>query len=443
MGHYSILKIGKEELAWKSEIPAYLSFLFDEEEFYCKRPYKSKGHEYFNEIGYKTTCKNAIEKLNLLGFDWQMLALVYEQFYEKLKDEFDEFLFYDFQELFESETDLQIKKRVSNYYKKFPVLSREAELKDFSKLFISLLNACHGKRESKATSIDGKIYKFNLDKTIRGDNIDHGELSAYLYRKGTQFPPWISIIANMFEFELVMEFTEVIYVTQIKLLVEAHPHGTSVVLELSDIVDSREELTGFHNESARRLIEKIDLYNRFFKAIINRQSTLKNIYLKQNIAYLIDELVKAKKKDTYGKGKRLEEMMEHIFSSVDGLEIIDKRMSNGDEEIDLILKNNVNQSFWTSLNSPCIFVECKNWYAKVGSKEIRDFETKLLNHKKLVKVGIFVSFNGFTSEVINELKRSSRGDYHIVLITGADIKEFIHAKADVLYWLEKKVAQFH
>lgn len=67
-------------------------------------------------------------------------------------------------------------------------------------------------------------------------------------------------------------------------------------------------------------------------------------------------------------------------SSIEGFEITKKRMVNGVEEIDLVIKNNINKPFWSSLSSPCIFTECKNWSEKVGAKEIRDFEVNVKSH---------------------------------------------------------------
>jgi len=46
----------------------------------------------------------------------------------------------------------------------------------------------------------------------------------------------------------------------------------------------------------------------------------------------------------------------------------------------------------------------------------------------MTKIGFFVGLNGFTSEVLSELKRMGRSRYHIVLIERADIVEVLPAK---------------
>ena len=71
---------------------------------------------------------------------------------------------------------------------------------------------------------------------------------------------------------------------------------------------------------------------------------------------------------------------------------------------------------------------------QVGAKEIRDFEIKMQNHPR-AKVGFFLSLNGFTSEVLSELRRG-RSDYHFVLITREDIVEYLSSEESLLNWLE-------
>jgi restriction endonuclease Mrr len=132
-----------------------------------------------------------------------------------------------------------------------------------------------------------------------------------------------------------------------------------------------------------------------------------------------------------------------LFTSNNHLELVDKRVSTGDEEIDLVIKNNIDRPFWMAFNSPLFFVECKNWHKSVGSKEMRDFETKMRNHSKLAKLGFFVSYNGFTTEALEELKRAGREDYHIVLIKKANLLEYLQLGKPFFEWLENLVIQLH
>jgi hypothetical protein len=144
---------------------------------------------------------------------------------------------------------------------------------------------------------------------------------------------------------------------------------------------------------------------------------------------------------TNTKGQALEDLIEVLFTSDDGLVLSDKRVNTADEEIDLVCVNNVNRPFWLALQSPLLFVECKNWTKNVGTKEIRDFEIKIQNHGSLAKLGFFVSLNGFTDEVPNELKRMCRSGYHVVLFTCAEIEEYLESDVSLLNWLEKQISK--
>lgn len=85
------------------------------------------------------------------------------------------------------------------------------------------------------------------------------------------------------------------------------------------------------------------------------------------------------------------------------------------------------------------FVECKNWNKPIGSKEMRDFETKLRNHSNVTSLGLIVSINGFTTQAINHLKRIGREKYHIVPIDRKNLEEYLIGKLRLFEWLENLV----
>ena len=89
------------------------------------------------------------------------------------------------------------------------------------------------------------------------------------------------------------------------------------------------------------------------------------------------------------------------------------------------------------------FVECKNWSRQVGAKEVRDFEGKLRNHARLVRVGFFISMNGFTKEALTELKRAGRDAFHLVILERRDIDEYVSSSIAFFPWLERKASLFY
>jgi restriction endonuclease Mrr len=137
------------------------------------------------------------------------------------------------------------------------------------------------------------------------------------------------------------------------------------------------------------------------------------------------------------KGEALESLMAAAFSLRPQLEVVERRYSTGDEEIDLIVKNNVARPFWQGLMSPLLFAECKNWTDPVGASEVRNFEGKLQNHAPLVKVGLLIAPGGFTSEARNAIKRGSRDDYSLALVERADLEQLANGAESVLDWLER------
>lgn len=76
------------------------------------------------------------------------------------------------------------------------------------------------------------------------------------------------------------------------------------------------------------------------------------------------------------KGKALEELVADLFTSFDGLRILKRNARLSAEELDMVIKNDLNTGFWRIAGSPVI-IECKNWSGKVGAREIRILVDKL------------------------------------------------------------------
>ena len=93
------------------------------------------------------------------------------------------------------------------------------------------------------------------------------------------------------------------------------------------------------------------------------------------------------KKDT------LEGLAEFLFNSIERIEVIAKDARTSAEEIDLILKNESDDSFWRQLGTP-LLVECKNWSRKIGTDEVIIFKDKL--DTAGTRVGILIAIKGIT-----------------------------------------------
>lgn len=143
--------------------------------------------------------------------------------------------------------------------------------------------------------------------------------------------------------------------------------------------------------------------------------------------------------NSQAKWKLLENFLEGLFDSILWIEVVEKNMKNEDEEIDLVLKNNVQSPFFQSLNSPIILVEAKNWAKPTPTKESRNFGMKCLTHKNLTRVWIFVAVNWFTDVHDDLQKRTGPMDYIEVLLDWSDIEDLLDNNLNPINWLEDKI----
>jgi len=141
-----------------------------------------------------------------------------------------------------------------------------------------------------------------------------------------------------------------------------------------------------------------------------------------------------------GRGKSLEELVAALFNLDATFRVWAIGYSMSDEEIDVVVANHGKSGFWLSLQSPLILVECKNWTKPVGSPEVRDFAGKLLNHHVLAKIGFLIAGSGFTSAATDAIRRMSRGDSLIVLLTLTDMLSFPAHDQCLADWLDGRIA---
>lgn len=137
------------------------------------------------------------------------------------------------------------------------------------------------------------------------------------------------------------------------------------------------------------------------------------------------------------RGDALENLMGALFQAeAPQLTVTEKNFSTREEEIDLVLRNNLPAPFWTSQNSPYIFVECKNWKSPVGVAELRTFESKIDDRKSVVRIGIFVSTAGYYKTFVERLKSiQTKGIGLVYAITLADIRGLVHRRERLSDWL--------
>ncbi len=465
MSDYTRLNINRLQLSWNYYIPTFLTFLFRPEDYHCLREPASKYDESddeilpvdlgIDEIGYRTTCAKALVTMNEFGYTLDFFADMYETLRTRL---FENYEYNAKQDIVDSaKSDLnesKIETRFQSHLRKFPKKSPRAELQDYVE-FIRLLFAGDLSIEPFRKpyilkyEVDGSI----VDRTIPAEeflkskrwnskiDFEFEDLQLYVMLRTLDYPPWIPMITELFDENYRFHYPEIISLLFARIILEASPGDAEVYLDLRDICETEQEAKSLHTTLVSSIVDKVTLYNRVFQVLFANESSIRDKYIKSECKNLLSDCMSASSNSE--KGSLLERLIVLLFTSPEELMVVNKNVMTGDEEIDVVIKNNINRPFWLAFSSPLFFVECKNWSSKVGAKELRDFEGKLRNHGNLAKVGFFVSLNGFTSQVEEELKRAGRDGHHVVLIKGSNIEHFCASNTDVFTWLEQLASTIH
>ena len=208
------------------------------------------------------------------------------------------------------------------------------------------------------------------------------------------------------------------------------------MLGLFGLVDEYEFYYSFLNKIER------DFSDQFieFLDILNVPKEIRNIWkVSFNHIQLLNEFKITKgEQNSQAKGKAFEEFLKKFFGSIEGLEVIEIKQAS-DEQIDLVLKNNVNRPFWIQLGSPLFIGEAKNWTNKTPTEVFNTLRGKMDGHKNFSRIGIVIAMKGFTEEVSKNLIRDGAGEKIIFPITGDNIESLLISKIDPIDWLEEKI----
>lgn len=446
---------------WRRGVPPYLYFLFDEKNLYHIEEDDDTYEEEFPSddkivrIGLKASSEEFLRILDEHGYTLEFFSEIYASFHPEIRATYLEIIkdeiFEQYYDNNEEELDQEeLEKAASEHLKKFPTnIGRSNELKDFSKFISKFIEFERREKPPLETAFksfqlqDKRKYKIDFENYVRfkdSQGFEFSSLLDYALNRVLNFPNWISEIALLFKGEYEENCPEIIDLLYLRLILGAVDSKKDVKFELRECVNKSQCInpSDLLNELSSTLIRKISLYNQSFQPLLLKEENLKSRYIKSECRKILQDIDSL---DTYRKGLFLENIMSLLFSDNSSIEVVNKRVSTDDEEIDLVIKNSIESPFWQAFDSPLFFVECKNWSKPVGSKDIRDFEIKLQNHSKLVKIGFFVSLNGFTSEVKSELKRCCRENYHVVPLTRVNIEEFLKTEKQFYAWLEDLIAK--
>jgi CheY-like chemotaxis protein len=131
--------------------------------------------------------------------------------------------------------------------------------------------------------------------------------------------------------------------------------------------------------------------------------------------------------DPQRKGKLLEDLMVRVIKTLPGFSHITPRGKNKDEEIDLIIRNESPDAFWSREGSQYILVECKNWSKPVGPDEFTVFRNKLENRGARCRLGFFIALGGFTKGFETHAATYRKDPLLVVPLNRADIDALVNA----------------
>lgn len=465
MGHYSELKVGRTTIRLKYEIPAVWSFLFSSDDYFevlggeCTEEENQEKiqeneddvageeedddewtePEWFEQIGFSTTCKDAISNLDKAGYGFDFFTDICNLFSEEVCEALDFHLTEDFVQASEDEIEVDALKQ--EYFQRHTVTDNKEDLLDFAFWLKHLLHQIEKNTQvinlnlpsNNKISISQSVYQewLGTEPTVHA-------IDDFFFQKRHLFPPSISRMSILLDEDFLFRFREIVTLVHTMLLLYAANEDEFVTLELRDITETRDEVMNIHDTLANEIAKKVHIYSRTFLPIAERIESIRNVAAKRKASSLLPLAIK--EKNRHKKGELFEILISEIFSHPT-LKVLEKRFNNQDEEIDLVLENSSADGFWQGLNSPLILVECKNWASEsVGAKELRDFEGKIQNRRTLCKLGIFFALGDVSSECDQFLLRLSRVDHSIVLVRREKLVEFLHSGEELLAWLKKIIS---
>jgi hypothetical protein len=145
---------------------------------------------------------------------------------------------------------------------------------------------------------------------------------------------------------------------------------------------------------------------------------------------LIESLwVNAQAEKGTARGRRLEQLLFHLFSSISFFRDVRTNLRGDVDEIDLEAVNDGPSQFWRESGS-LIVAECKNWSEAARSAGIQEHDHFAQSMRRSVryKTGLFISMTGFSPEFQIGRMRELDGGRVIVPVEKGDFEVLVRAR---------------
>ena len=158
----------------------------------------------------------------------------------------------------------------------------------------------------------------------------------------------------------------------------------------------------------------------------------------ENSKMLLNAYSSAKnEKDPFRKGVLFEDFLVNLFGQI-GFQFIRKRVTDVTSEVDLILRNDIDDAFLAKFGK-YIFVEAKNRpSAPVDKNDFLAFVSKIESSSGLAELGIIAASHKIASTVRLEALRSSHKSMKVLLFANDELTRLIVAD-DKRYELKKLI----
>lgn len=423
MGWYIELNIGKENWEWRKYLPYDVPILFFGTHKVIGREFiKNQDSENYNKefIGFEATVNQVKKNLDELGMTINFFASLYSSY----RTGFIPFIESYHSPIIEMSKEVKKRKKQGKKGESLDIYINEDRLK-YSQSVIKQLSEGDVMDELNAAI---EFLKSGEEIELSHEPDEHYFIPSITNFKYENKERKIGIIKTGIFGEFVSyareNLPEIARILEIRLFLETLSPNSKVKLNLNEWIYEGGEIDGVIENTVETLSLKAKGYARAFDTLMGNSKTQQVEYLRSKIFENWQSIFE-KDITNYDKGRRLENLMANIFSGISGIDVVSMNLATETQELDIVLKNKINSPFFISLSSPFIFVECKNWSTKVGTKEARIFESKLRQSTNNANIGVFVAVNGVTrgfQDLINNLKRDK---VNIVLITNKDINDLI------------------
>ena len=209
--------------------------------------------------------------------------------------------------------------------------------------------------------------------------------------------------------------------------------------DVHTIAEGREYADNFWSETSANLSSVARTMGRLFSVLASFDSKLGHEYWFAQASALHDRIVAlngaGSQVSTKTRGDALEMLVEAIFNTEPGLEVVERNVRSSEEEIDVLATNGIDSPFWQAMASPLILVECKNTTKPIGVPPLRILESKMQDRGSICRVGVFVSMSGFTKTFTARLQRFPSDSGIIFAVSGEELKALIDTKTRLSDWL--------